>query len=112
MFRPIRSSPAHPPLGRRVVKYFSQKVTPKASKDRREDIPSSPRPTPWVYSTSVGLRLVLIPSACVSTKLVATHSTAERNVDKGGLFYAVFFADFGDREHVFMPVGSTHRSAA
>jgi hypothetical protein len=22
----------------------------------------------------------------------------------GVLFYAIFFADFGDREHVFMPV--------
>ncbi|KAH9980323.1 hypothetical protein BGW80DRAFT_1274733 [Lactifluus volemus] len=82
MFRPIRSSPAHPLLRRCVVKYSSQKVTPKASKDRREDTPSGSRPTPWVYSTSVGLRLVLIPS---------------------GLLYAVFFADFGDREHVFMP---------
>jgi len=23
---------------------------------------------------------------------------------EGILFYAIFFADFGDREHVFMPV--------
>ncbi|KAI0055600.1 hypothetical protein BV25DRAFT_1779273, partial [Artomyces pyxidatus] len=40
-----------------------------------------PRP-PWVYTASTSLRLVLIPSA---------------------LLYAIFFADFGDKEHVFMP---------
>ncbi|KAI9512371.1 hypothetical protein F5148DRAFT_1162812 [Russula earlei] len=54
---------------------------PKVGKVRWEDPPMDPRP-PWVYSTSAGLRLILIPSI---------------------LFYAVFFADFGDREHVFMP---------
>lgn len=107
MFRPIRSSPARPLLRQRVVKYSSRKVNLKASKDRREDTPSGSRPTPWVYSTSVGLRLVLIPSACVSTELVAAHSRAQKkHVGKGGLLYAVFFADFGDREHVFMPVCS------
>jgi len=63
------------------VKHLSQKVTQKTDGIRFEDVPYDPRP-PWVYSTSAGLRFILIPSA---------------------LFYAVFFADFGDREHVFKP---------
>ncbi|KAH9049967.1 hypothetical protein EDB84DRAFT_1451966 [Lactarius hengduanensis] len=64
-----------------VMRFSSEKPTERTGKDRWEDVPFDPRP-PWVYSTSAGLRLVLIP---------------------GILFYAVFFADFGDREHVFMP---------
>ncbi|KAF8501037.1 hypothetical protein F5888DRAFT_1801562 [Russula emetica] len=79
MIKPIR--PAHSLLRRRAVKTFSQKVTQKTDRVQREDIASDPRP-PWVYSTSAGLRLILIPSI---------------------LFYAIFLADFGDREHVFMP---------
>ncbi|KAH8989684.1 hypothetical protein EDB86DRAFT_1883301 [Lactarius hatsudake] len=63
------------------MRFSSEKATERTGKDRWEDVPSDPRP-PWVYSTSAGLRLTLIP---------------------GILFYAVFFADFGDREHVFMP---------
>lgn len=63
------------------MKPFSQKSTQKTDGVQREDVPSDPRP-PWVYSTSAGLRLILIPSA---------------------LLYAIFLADFGDREHVFMP---------
>ncbi|KAI0304465.1 hypothetical protein B0F90DRAFT_1815790 [Multifurca ochricompacta] len=86
----------HSPLMRRLsgryrVKNFSEKITQKApGKARWEDIPSDPRP-PWVYSTSAGLRLVLIPSI---------------------LIYAVFFADFGDREHVFMPTATGPSSTA
>ncbi|ETW81637.1 hypothetical protein HETIRDRAFT_426985 [Heterobasidion irregulare TC 32-1] len=48
---------------------------------RLEDYRFDPRPS-WVYTLSTTLRLVLIPSALV---------------------YAVFFADFGEKEHVFMP---------
>ncbi|KAI0252333.1 hypothetical protein BJV78DRAFT_1201814 [Lactifluus subvellereus] len=81
MFRPIHSSPAHSLLRRHGVKHFSEKVSQKAGNVHREDVLPDPRP-PWVYSASAGLRLVLIPSI---------------------LFYAVFFADFGDRDHVFMP---------
>jgi hypothetical protein len=57
----IRLLPAHSLLRRHAVKHFSQKVTQKADKVRWEDVPLDPRP-PWVYSTSAGLRLVLIPS--------------------------------------------------
>jgi len=63
-----------------VKRFSSDKAAERTGKDRW-DVPSDPRP-PWVYSTSAALRLVLMPSI---------------------IFYAVFFADFGDREHVFMP---------
>ncbi|KAI9443169.1 hypothetical protein H4582DRAFT_2126351 [Lactarius indigo] len=77
-----RSPPVRPLVTRyAVMRYSSEKATERSGKDRWEDVPSDPRP-PWVYSTSAGLRLILIP---------------------GILLYAVFLADFGDREHVFMP---------
>jgi hypothetical protein len=100
MFRPIRSSPTHL-LTRHVVKCFSEKITPETSK-----VPSDPRP-PWVYSISAGLRLALIPSACFYSSTSARYSSKHR---EGILFYAVFFADFGEKEHVFMPV--CHRRSA
>lgn len=85
MFRRIQSHrlpPVHSLSTRyAVTRFSSEKATERTVKDRWEDVPSDPRP-PWVYSTSAGLRFVLIPSI---------------------IFYAVFFADFGDREHVFMP---------
>jgi len=83
MFSPrrIRSLATHFLLRRHPVKSFSEKANKKIGNVHREEIPSDPRP-PWVYSTSAGLRLILVPSI---------------------IFYAVFFADFGDREHVFMP---------
>ncbi|KAI0004563.1 hypothetical protein BJV74DRAFT_808144 [Russula compacta] len=79
MLRRIRLLPVHSFPSRPAVKHSSKKATQKTG--HREDITSDPRP-PWVYSTSAGLRLILIPSI---------------------LFYAVFFADFGDHEHIFMP---------
>jgi len=81
MFRRIISWPVYSPLRRHTLRHFTEKATQKSGKIGWEDVPSDPRP-PWVYSTSAGLRLILIPSI---------------------LFYAVFFADFGEREHVFMP---------
>ncbi|KAI0041980.1 hypothetical protein FA95DRAFT_1610559 [Auriscalpium vulgare] len=57
---------------------------PRITPDRKvtwDAVSADPRP-PWVYTASLGLRLVLVPSA---------------------LLYAVFFADFGENEHVFMP---------
>lgn len=57
----ICSLPAHSLLRRHAVKRFSQKGTQKADGVHWEDVPSDPRP-PWVYSTSAGLRLILIPS--------------------------------------------------
>jgi len=61
MIKPIRCSPARTLLRRHAVKHFSQKVTQKADRVHLEDVPSDPRP-PWVYRTSTGLRLILIPS--------------------------------------------------
>ena len=57
----IRSLPARSLLRRHTVKRLSQKVTQKTDGVRWEDVPSDPRP-PWVYRTSAGLRLILIPS--------------------------------------------------
>ena len=66
MFRRIRihrSPPVRSLSTRHAVKRFSsEKATKRTRKDRWEDVASDPRP-PWVYSTSAGLRLVLIPSA-------------------------------------------------
>lgn len=61
----IRLLPAHSLLRRHAVKHLSQKVTQKADRLRWEDVPSDPRPS-WVYSTSAGLRLILIPSECLN----------------------------------------------
>jgi hypothetical protein len=64
MFRRIRShgSPPVRHLSTRyvVMRFSSEKTTKKTGKGRWEDVPFDPRP-PWVYSTSAGLRLVLIP---------------------------------------------------
>jgi len=68
-------------LRRYSAKGLPENAQNKARNTQWEEVPSDPRP-PWVYSTSVGLRLILIPSI---------------------IFYAIFFADFGDQEHVFMP---------
>lgn len=102
MFRRIQSH-CSPPVRslstRYVVMRFSSEKATKTGKGRWEDIPSDPRP-PWVHSTSAGLRLVLIPgvhSVFWPTPYMLKHL-------EGILLYAVFFADFGDREHVFMPV--------
>ncbi|KAI0269789.1 hypothetical protein BC834DRAFT_863376 [Gloeopeniophorella convolvens] len=81
MFRRIGFRPAQLFSRRHEVRPFSEKAARKVDKSNSQDVPSDPRP-PWVYSTSAGLRFVLIPSI---------------------LFYAVFFYDFGEREHVFMP---------
>lgn len=66
MFRRIqghRSWPALPPSTRYVVMRFSsEKAAERTGKHRSDDVPPDPRPQ-WVYSTSAGLRLILIPSA-------------------------------------------------
>ena len=52
-----RSPPLRSLLTRHAVKHFSS-----AERTRQDRSENDPRP-PWVYSTSAGLRLVLIPSA-------------------------------------------------
>ena len=81
-----------------VMRFSSEKATERSEKDRWNDVPSDPRP-PWVYSTSAGLRLVLVPSVFSVYWWIPVLKHLE-----GIILYAVFFADFGDREHVFMPV--------
>ena len=66
---------------------------------RLEDYRFDPRPS-WVYTMSTTLRLVLIPSA----RSRSLHAYSELTLRAGALIYAVFFADFGEKEHVFMPV--------
>ena len=65
MFRCIqgRRSPLVRSLPTRyaVMRFSSEKATERSGKDRWNDVPSDPRPA-WVYSTSAGLRLVLVPS--------------------------------------------------
>ena len=61
MFKRISSLPVHSPLRRHTLRHLTEKATQKSGKIGWEDVSSDPRP-PWVYSTSAGLRLILIPS--------------------------------------------------
>ncbi|KAI5123176.1 hypothetical protein M0805_000876 [Coniferiporia weirii] len=58
---------------------YSQK--PLGSVSVEQTVPTDPRP-PWLFASASLLRVVFIPV---------------------GLTYAVFFHDFGEDEHVFMP---------
>ena len=63
MFRRIQchcSPPVRSLSTRYVVTRFSSEKATKTGKSRWEDVPYDPRP-PWVYSTSAGLRFVLVP---------------------------------------------------
>ncbi|KII90553.1 hypothetical protein PLICRDRAFT_136881 [Plicaturopsis crispa FD-325 SS-3] len=71
--RAYTSGHSHPRSTQRNTPYTSAKGNGPGWTD--------PRP-PWVYRTTGMLQYTVIPFA---------------------LFYAVFFFDFGEREHVFMP---------